>query len=137
MLTALGRHMLKLQTILPEWFRILIVSGFALVADAGSLFLLTKYAHIHYLISAVCAFMIGLAVNYLLSVAWGYTNRKIANRRREFLIFAVIGVLGAGWNELIIWGLTEKLGLYFMLSKGISAALVFIWNYGVRKFLIF
>ena len=53
----------------------------------------------------------------------------------EFIMYAIIGVLGLGFDTLILWLLTSKASLYYMLSKIISTGLTFIWNFVARKIL--
>jgi putative flippase GtrA len=122
---------------LPEWVRILLVSGAALVGDVVVLFFLANIIHAHYLLSAMVAFGVGLFINYELSIRWGFSKRSLGNARRELLIFCVVGILGAGINELFLWGLTGLLGWHLLYSKAVSVAVVFWWNYGLRKVLLF
>ena len=49
-----------------QFFRYIFVGGVAFLADGGSLFLITTIG-VNYLISAIFAFIIGLACNYGLS----------------------------------------------------------------------
>jgi putative flippase GtrA len=51
----------------------------------------------------------------------------------EFIIYVIIGILGLGLDTLFIWLFTDKLKLYYMISKIISTGLVFIWNFLARK----
>ena len=52
---------------LLQFFRYGFVGAWATVADWGVLFFLTEGAGVHYLISCVVAFLMGLTVNFLLS----------------------------------------------------------------------
>lgn len=122
---------------LVQLFRYVFVGGTAFVADFGSLYLLTEYAGLHYLVSATIAFVIGLAVNYLLSTLWVFQARKVRNPYMEFLFFALIGVVGLGLNALIMYVFTDLLAVYYLLSKIISTFLVFMWNFLARKYLLF
>ncbi|MDE6493657.1 MAG: GtrA family protein [Bacteroidales bacterium] len=79
---------------LVQFFRYVFVGGTAFVADFGSLYLLTEYIGLHYLLSATIAFVIGLAVNYFLSTLWVFQARNVSNPYMEFLFFALIGVVG-------------------------------------------
>jgi putative flippase GtrA len=122
------------------WLQLLrygFVGGVAFVADYGTLFLLTHYAHVHYLVSAAVAFGIGLTVNYLLSISWVFNKNRSAKPWVEFLVFALIGVVGLGLNELIMYVATDLMSLHYMLSKLISTAIVFCWNFFARKLIIF
>jgi len=120
-----------------QFFRYLIVGGVALVADFSTLFLLTRFAGVHYLASAAVAFLIGLAVNYTLSSVWVFARHTIRNRAVEFGIFAAIGVAGLGLNELGMWLLAGVFGLYYLWAKLITAAAVYFWNFGARKVALF
>ena len=82
------------------------VGGVAYCVDFGSLFFLTDFVKIHYLISAAIAFILGLSTNYALSVFWVFPKRTLEDKRAEFLIFSIIGVVGLGLNEIIIWFFT-------------------------------
>ncbi len=122
---------------LIQLFRYTFVGGFAFVVDFGSLYALTEFAGLHYLVSAAVAFLLGLCVNYLLSVRWVFNSRTMSNRWLEFGLFALVGVVGLGLNELIIWFFTEKVGLHYMGSKAVSAIIVYLWNFFARKRLLF
>lgn len=120
-----------------QWLRYGIVGGTAFIADYGSLYLLTDIVGLHYLWSAAIAFIIGLVVNYLLSISWVFATSRRTNVWFEFIVFAIIGVVGLGFNELIMWCGCDLLGLHYMLTKLVSTAIVFIWNFLARKFVLF
>ena len=122
------------------WLQLLrygFVGGVAFVADYGSLYLLTDIAHFHYLISAAVAFVIGLTVNYLLSISWVFKKERVTKPWIEFVVFSTIGVIGLALNEGIMYLVTDCLQLHYMLSKLISTAVVFFWNFFARKILLF
>ena len=102
-----------------------------------ALWLLADVAHVHYLLSAALAFLMGLTVNYLLSTCWVFDKSRISNVWAEFAVFALIGVVGLGLNELIIYLCTGVWGMWVMLSKIISTGIVFFWNFFARKYILF
>ena len=120
-----------------QFIRYTVVGGLAFAVDFGSLFLLTDGFGIHYLASAAVAFILGLTVNYLLSVSWVFNLRALADKRKEFLIFAGIGLIGLGFNELFIWFFTEHVHFHYLISKACSTVLVFLWNFVARKYVLF
>jgi putative flippase GtrA len=117
--------------------RYLFVGGLAFLADFGALFVLTEVCHLHYLQSAAIAFLLGTAVNYVLSVAWVFKVRVVKSSHVEFLLFALIGLVGLGMNQLLIWVLTDGLNLFYLHAKLITTALILGWNFGARKLLLF
>ena len=127
----------KPDSLIGQLFRYAIVGGISFVVDYGSLWLLTEKAGLPYLWSAAIAFILGLICNYLLSTAWVFGESRIKNAWGEFLAFAIIGVIGLGLNELIMYACTDGLGFHYMLSKIVSTGIVFFWNFLARRFLVF
>ena len=91
------------DNLLIQFVRYFFVGGFAFIVDFGLLYILTEYAGLHYLLSATLSFIAGLVVNYIISCIWVFNNSKFRNRIVEFLFFAAIGVVGLGFNDLLIW----------------------------------
>ena len=118
-----------------QFFRYIFVGGVAFLADGGSLFLITTIG-VNYLISVIFAFVIGLAVNYGLSKLLVFEN-SIVNGKIEFLVYGIIGVIGLGFTEIIMYVLTEIAGLYFMVSKVIATIIVLVWNFVARKITLY
>lgn len=126
------------DNIFIQLFRYTFVGGLAFIADFGSLWLLTEYAGWHYQVSACTAFVIGLTVNYLLSIRWvfasnGDTDKSAAVKSAEFLAYAIIGIIGLGLNSAILWLFTEAMSLHYLASKLISTTIVFAWNFLARR----
>lgn len=120
-----------------QLFRYIFVGAAAFTVDFGSLYFLTDFFGIYYLISAAIAFILGLVTNYMLSISWVFNRRSLENRTFEFGIFAVIGIIGLILNELIIWFFTAELHVYYLLSKIISAVIILFWNFFARKMVLF
>ena len=120
-----------------QFARYTVVGGFAFAVDFGVLFLLTHFAGVYYLISAAISFVLGLAVNYVLSRAWVFSHRTMSNATLEFTFFSLIGVAGLGLNEFGMWLLASKCGLQYLLAKIVTAVFVYVWNFGARKYSLF
>lgn len=120
-----------------QFFRYIFVGGAAFIVDFVSLFIFTDVFGVYYLISAVIAFILGLIANYTLSINWVFNKRTLDNKLSEFTIFAVIGIIGIFLNVVIIYLFTEYVGLFYLLSKIIAAALILFWNFFARKVTLF
>lgn len=123
--------------LLVQFVRYFFVGGFAFVVDFGLLYILTEYAGLHYLLSATLSFIAGLLVNYIISCLWVFNSSKFKNRLVEFLFFAAIGVVGLALNDTLIWLFTDCIGTHYMFSKIVAAAMVYLWNFFARKYLVF
>ena len=128
----LGR---KVNKGLLQFFRYLICGGIATVSDMSVLFVLTHFLHIFYLLAAACGFIIGVIVNYSLNIVLVF--KSTGKIHKEFSLFALIGIGGLIWTEIIIWALVGKLHLYLMVAKIIAVVFVLFWNFFMRKKFVF
>ncbi|WP_286243603.1 GtrA family protein [Methanobacterium ferruginis] len=135
----LSKKLIKDQTdnTLIQLFRYCFVGGAAFLVDFGSLFIFTEYFGIYYLISAAIAFILGLIANYVLSLSWVFNKRTLNNKKLEFGVFALIGIVGLGLNELFIYFFTDYLQIYYLISKILAAIIILFWNFFARKFTLF
>lgn len=114
-----------------------VVGGFAFIVDYSLLWFLTEKIKFYYLISALISFITGLVINYILSVKFVFDNRKINDKKIEFFYFSLIGVAGVIINQASMWFLTEKIKIFYMKSKLITALIVLMWNFSIRKIFLF
>ncbi len=122
---------------LIQLFRYTLVGGLAFAVDFGSLFVCTEFFGIHYLLSAAIAFLLGLTANYLLSIIWVFNQRAVKNKLLEFYIFALLGIVGLGINELLIYVCTEFASMHYLFSKLVATGAAFLWNFASRKTILF
>lgn len=120
-----------------EFIRYGVASLLALAIDTGLLFFLTEIHEVSYLISGAVGFVAGMVAIYILSVRWVFDQRAVMNPLMEFALFATIGLVGLGINELMLFVFTGLLSIHYLLSKIISVVIVFSWNFAARKYLLF
>ena len=89
-------------------------------------------------IAAAIGFGGGLLVNYFLSRAFVFSaqDSRANNRMGEFLGHALVGVIGLGLTELLIF-LGELMSVHYMIAKVAATVIVFFWNYLARKFWVY
>ncbi len=109
----------------------------AFAIDFAILVALTEAAGLHYLLSAGVSFLIGTTVSYVLSIAWVFPVRRFSSKAAEYLLYIAVGAVGLALNEALLWVFTEAAGIFYMASKVIAAALIFFWNFGARKLILF
>ena len=114
-------------------FRYLVSGGVAFLVDAGLLALLTECFGQHLLLLwTAIAFGAGLLTTYLFSIAWVFDNRSMRSRTAEVAIF-----VGLGLTELLMWLLTGKAGIHYLVAKVITTVIVFVWNFSAKKLILF
>jgi putative flippase GtrA len=132
--TSHPKHVLNVH----EFIRYGVASLVALVVDVGLLAALVSWAHVYYLLAALLSFVAGIIVTYVLSIAWVFKHRSFTgSRSKELMVFVAIGVVGLLFNELILWICTSFFGIHYLVSKGFSVIVVFLWNFTARKVTLF
>ena len=128
------------SSLIGQFVRYLVTGGFAFVVD----FLLYAFClyelNWHYLVANLAGLVAGLIINYVMSVAWVFSEckRVLEDRKTvEFGVFAIVGIIGVGINELLMLLMVGMLDANEMKSKIVAAILVLMWNFGVRKMVLF
>ncbi|MBP5729793.1 MAG: GtrA family protein [Clostridia bacterium] len=131
--------------------RSLVVGVIATLVDMGSLVVMKEFLGLrdHTVIAASIAYILGLVTNYLLSTFWAFRGLNTKKRGVEFAVFAVISLIGLGLNNLIIMLFEKVLGprqvfgawlnadKYYIIGKVVATVVVFVWNFGMRKLLLY
>ena len=129
--------MTTLRSLADEGVRYLAASALALAIDFGVYTGLIRLAAVHYMVAAPIGFALGLATIYALSVRWVFRQRRLADRRAEFALFAAIGLAGMALNQIIIYAVVAMMPGFYEIAKVISAGVVFCFNFISRKLLLF
>jgi putative flippase GtrA len=127
----------SVSQIFHETWKYFLVSLAALAVDYGLLVGLTSGLHVYYLVSAAVGFSAGLVLNYALSVAFVFRERRLQSRPREFVGFMLIGVAGLALNEALMKAFVETAGLGYALAKIPATGVGFTFNFVARRFILF
>lgn len=153
----------KNKNIIFEIIRFLLVGGLATLVDWGVSFLVKAIMPLIMVnswdvsgtISTACGFIVGLFINYFLSIVFVYKDKKDENEGKsfkDFMIFATIGVLVLLFQFLLIFLINDLLfvkGMNFnviligeltwgyIIAKVLATAIGLVLNYIFRKILIF
>lgn len=80
-------------------------------------------------------------MNYAMSTFWVFRTSKVKSRLAEFLAFAAIGVVGLllaiAITKVFAWMMADVTSAYQIISKVVSTAVAFLWNFFARKYLIY
>ena len=118
--------------------RYFITSLLALAVDIASLSACLRLLHLSLAWSASIGFALGAIVAYVLSIRWVFRDRTYGNAPAlEFATFVAIGIAGLGLTQLVLWAGTLVLHLLPEAVKLAAAGLTFVFNYLVRKSLLF
>lgn len=124
-------------TIKGEFARYVIVGGLAFVADFAALAMMVSGLGLHYLPATFLAFLLGVWVNYQLSVRWVFNFRALRRSSIEFFIFLIIGVITLVASLGLMAFLVSGLEVHYLLAKCLAAAFTLIANFVGRRLLLF
>jgi putative flippase GtrA len=110
-----------------------VVGVLAFIIDYGLMLLLTQAFGVNYLISTTISFTVSVIFNYVASMRYVFTHRPGLSRRREFIIFVVLSVIGLGLNELCMWLGQGLLLIDYRITKVAATAIVMVFNFITRK----
>ena len=127
----------RTDNIYLQFFRYIFVGGTAFVVDFFFLYFFSDICGIYYLISAVLSFIISVLVNYIMSTKWVFNQENIENKVLEFNLFILISTIGLGFTEILLYFFTDIVGLYYLISKIISAIIVLFWNFIARRVMFY
>lgn len=157
------------KELLFEIIRFLIVGGTATIFDYAVFYLFRQiilppslssvnfifsWDNWSLIIATALGFVVGLIVNWLLSISFVFKHvkdKKASRSKKSFLIFTIIGVLGLiitevgvylGVNllpDITLFGTTTFINLPIKewIAKCVMTCIVLVWNYVGRKIFVF
>ena len=108
----------------------------ALALDAALLWFGTQRLGLASWSAGAVAYGAGLVLVYVLSIHLVFATRAVRDTKREFLVFALLGVIGLVLNSATLFVATG-LGIALPIAKALSAGIGFVANFVSRKVLLF
>ncbi len=90
-----------------------------------------------YLPVAAGSFVVATFVNYFLSVRHVFESGIRFGKQFEIGLVFVVSALGLAVNQTILWIAVAKFGVELLAAKLEATAVVFFWNYAIRRYYIF
>ena len=122
-----------MKKLIAQLMKFGVVGVIAFIIDYGLMVLLTEVFGIDYLVSATVSFTVSVIFNYIASMRYVFRHREGMSKRREFIIFVTLSVLGLLINDLIMWVGTGLWGISYLITKIAATAVVMVYNFVTRK----
>lgn len=121
---------------LRDFFIYMVVGGIATPVEWLLFYCFEDIFSWHYIVSTVLAYIIATFTN------WAVGRILLFKKTEKGLLYEIAGiyaasVIGLLLNLAIMWIMVELLNINSMLSKITATGLVFIWNYLIRKKVIY
>lgn len=121
-----------MKKLISQFFKFGVVGIIAFIVDYLSLYLLTEFLNLYYLISSIISFLLSIIVNYILSIKWVFDIKK-KQSFKDVIIFTLLSAIGLLINLLVMYLSVEVFKIHYMIGKLIATFIVMIWNFVTRK----
>ena len=123
----------KVEKLLVQIFNFGIVGVIATIIDFLFLYLFREICKFSLVVSNTLSFAISLLYNYWASMTFVFNVNKKKSKKKNFILFVIFSVIGLIINDIIIIIVTEKMGIYYLISKVIATFIVMVFNFVTRK----
>ena len=127
---------MKLKQTSIQFFFYLIVGGLATIVEWVAFYVLSSLFKVHYAPATSLAFILSTAANWLFGRLIMFRDSK-QSTAKELLKIYMVSIIGLLMNIAIMFIAIEKIGIQEMISKIIATGVVFIWNFLIRKLVIY
>lgn len=125
-----------MRNLIAQIMKFGVVGILATLLDYVVMIVLTEVFGVPPVVSSTISFSISVVFNYLASMRYVFSHREGMSRRREFIIFLVLSIIGLGINAALMWVGTELAGIDYRIVKLFATAVVMVWNFVSRKVLL-
>lgn len=129
------RHLLQSKQF-HDFFLYVVVGGLATIVEWVAFWVLENPMHIQYLVSTALAFVFSTFANWFFGRLLVFKSGR-GSFLREIISVYLASVIGLLLNLLIMFILVQNFTINKMPSKIAATAIVFIYNYLVRKQVIY
>ncbi|MBR4123299.1 MAG: GtrA family protein [Clostridia bacterium] len=118
-----------------EFLLYIIVGGIATVSEWIVFFILGK-CFVHYAVATVIAYILSTFVNWFVGRVLVFKSNELPFLKEIASIY-LASIIGLLLNLLIMWVTVDVLSFNQMCSKIAATAIVFFYNFLVRKLMIY
>lgn len=109
-----------------------LVGGSGVLVNMGLLFILTEFAGLYYLLSAVISIEAAIISNFILNDLFTFSDRRSPGLKgflKRMLRFNLVSLAGLVINMAVLWLLTGVVGVHYLYANIWGIALATFWNY--------
>lgn len=135
-----------MNKLLIQIIKFTAVGGISFFVDFAVYAVMCNLLGIHYQIAGICGFVVSVVVNYILSMRYVFASKEDISKRKEFLIFVLLSLVGAFINAGILYLCVDMIYAFStslqtlinnkwmnILAKIIATFVVMVYNFISRK----
>lgn len=117
--------------------RYLAAGTTAAIVDFGLLYLFTEKVGLHYLTSAILAFIVAFIVSFLLQKFWTFQDDSVDRVHAQAAFYLVIALLNLLLNTGLLYVFVDILHLWYMTGQFITSGLIAFESFFISRHFIF
>lgn len=127
---------------LKQFIKFSLVGASGSVVDFGTLVTLKEFLGFNLYVANTISFTAAVCNNFLWNSLWTFRGAYTGRKRRRFLPFVLVSVIGLGLNQSILFVFHEYTGLEayqygYLVAKAIATIAVMLWNFLANKYWTF
>jgi putative flippase GtrA len=107
----------------------LLVGGFGLVTTFVGTVILYHHVHLYLWLASGISIQLAILVTYTLNSLVTWRDRRGGRRRRRFLVFEAVSLVGLLINEAVLLTCVSQFHIYYLLALLFGSAVAAVWNY--------
>ena len=111
--------------------------GVGTAINLSILYTFTEYLEFYYMLSAIIAFMVGSTINFIINKRWTFLERVREDFWIKYSKYFFVSIVALSGNLLVLYILTEFVGIYYIISQFLAASASLIVNFFSSKKWIF
>lgn len=123
--------------LLKEYYKYCIVGVFITGLDFLMLAFQVELLSVYYLLAACISYVVASALHYVLSAKYVFTRSEAKKDLKAFMIFALLGAIGLGLFEGLMYYFVDFLKVYYLYAKVFATGIIFSFNFATRKLFLF
>lgn len=117
----------------PRVVRYVISGGTGAVVNIGSLFILTHFLGVWYLVSSVIAFLLSFFVSFFLQRTWTFDLRTVDGLTRHTSQYFVVAVGNTFLNTALVFGFVEYAHIWYIAAQIIAGVVIALTSFFIYR----
>lgn len=109
--------------------RFLVAGGTSATITVGTVFVLTTFYHVWYVMATAAGFIFAVCVNFALQKWWTFRERDIAKVHTQSVHFFVVNGINFFLNGLLVVFFVEHVGLWPVAAQVCSAVVLAVESF--------
>ena len=126
----------KLVQNFKPFIKYCLVGGLGTLIDVASLYVFIEYFSFALIPATTLAFLLAATNNFILNKFWTFRNES-RNYRKLYIKFLIVSVVGLTLTNISMYILVRLVGIWYVLAKLLTSAMVLVWNFLGNKYWTF